>query len=661
MRKRIVAGSLVLIMVLSMILSACSQATQSCSETTTDVQNPSNATADATVEAPSTSSAENGYSTVGTTTEPTIESTVAPTTAPTEPHVTTEPEEEKDEFGLTEQQRNSYSMLYFLAITAEEIRISKDNRLVLEDIYTSLFNDINPGAIDETTQNHLENLRNVIEDYLDISTKRERLQYLYNQEKAASIRSAVPDPLAILSIVNALDWRKMATSVVFTVVDSYNNYKNSSEAADLEYLMNGWELDDEATEAMRKNRRRAFNYMVDIVQEYGLDGKLTLSETSIETFAEICGIEALEEKIRRLETEEETYQLLGNYWLELANCYFETKQYQKCLSCVETYNKLSTSIYRKDYNYVQILPKAIVALRYVEQGEPYVTRAIAFADDIIENTETKEWAVRYFAAQTYLDLYAKTNNRDYLESAYNIAYDNVTVLLDEQRNLNATFLAEVKEVTIEEPDYRYLTEAQKKEREKEHNEELKRLKAYNKEMIKARETELPPLYEPLVLNCDLLIALAEEMNISYADKTKIKAILQTDNNGIFLSDAVNDRYSFATSSTHYTIELDCDHIVIPANLLTEGAKVVVKVTTEGKTTTFDDCVITKVDRKGQTVDTFYGTYTSKTMKGYNWSASATVQLQIFNGESYEPITFNYRVVEYKDNWLIPDKVVFEQI
>ena len=55
------------------------------------------------------------------------------------------------------EQRNSFSMMYHLAITAEEIRTSKDNRAALEDIYTSLLNDINPGAIDETTQEHLQN------------------------------------------------------------------------------------------------------------------------------------------------------------------------------------------------------------------------------------------------------------------------------------------------------------------------------------------------------------------------------------------------------------------------------------------------------------------------------------------------------------------------
>ena len=80
-------------------------------------------------------------------------------------------DEETEDLGLTEQQKNSFSMLYYLAITAEEIRISKNNRLILDDIYTSLLNDINPGAIDDPTQDHLKNLRDIINSYISISVK----------------------------------------------------------------------------------------------------------------------------------------------------------------------------------------------------------------------------------------------------------------------------------------------------------------------------------------------------------------------------------------------------------------------------------------------------------------------------------------------------------
>ena len=580
------------------------------------------------------------------------EHTVPPVVVPTEP--------EKDENGLTEQQRNSFSMLYYLAITAEDIRISKDNRLILDDIYTSLLNDINPGAIDETTQDHLKNLRDIIKSYINISVKRDRLQYIYNQDKAATIRSAVPNPLAILSMTNSFNWKKLATSVVYTVVDSYTNYKNANDAADQEFLMSGWELDDEETATIQKNRERAFDYMVDIVQEYALDGKLTLNEKAIGTFAEICEIENVQQKIRRLESEEGTYKLLGNYWLELADCYYQTSQYEKCLDCVDKYNALATGIYRKDYNYVQILPKAIVAAQETYTGDEYISRVQAFADAIMENTTTTEWSTRYFAAQVYLDLYARTANREYLEAAYNIAYDNVTILSDEQRQLNATYMEDVQEVTAPEPDYRFMTEKEKDEAEKEYKAEQKRLKAYNKSLKDARETELPPLYEPLVLNCDLLFALADEMGISYKEKTKIEDILETDKNGVFLSKPVNDQYSFSNAKADYSIEFTNDKIVIPAELLTVGAEVIVSVSDGGNSTTFNDCVVSKVVREGDTIDTFKATVTSKLMNDYGWTENSKVTVKIINAGSDNPIVFKFKVVEFKDNWLIADKVVFAE-
>lgn len=653
MKTRIIAMLLAISIVLS--LAGCganttptmpdAEAATSSSQTTTIPENTADILPDETTE-PSTEPEE--------TTTPTEE-----TTEPeTEPPVVIPPEEQKDEYGLTEQQRNSFSMLYYLAITAEEIRISKDNRLMLDEIYTSLLNDINPGAIDETTQDHLKNLRDIIKSYINISVKRDRLQYIYNQDKAETIRSAIPNPLAILSTTQAFNWKSLVASVAYTVVDSYNNYKSANATVDQEFLMSGWELDDEETATIQKNRERAFDYMVDIVQEYGLDGKLTLSEKAIETFAEICAIESVQQKIRRLESEEETYKLLGNYWLELAACYYETSQYQKCLDCVSKYNELATGIYRMDYNYVQILPMAIVAAQETYTGDEYVSVISSFADSILENTTTEEWSIRYFAAQVYLDLYAKTDDRQYLEAAYNIAYDNVTILLDEQRALNSTYLADVVELTIDEPDYRFMTDDEEDAAKKEYEAEKKRLKEYNKGLKESRKTELPPMYEPLILNCDLLFALAEEMNISNTEKAEIEDILQTENNGVFLSDPVNDRYSFSAGSADFSIEFTKNEIKIPANLLSTGAEIIITVNDGGKVTTFDDCTITKVNRDGDSVDTFVAVVTSEKMGDYEWTVDSKVTVEFYNGSNYDPIVFKFKVIEYKDNWLIADKVVF---
>ena len=73
-----------------------------------------------------------------------------------------------------------------------------------------------------------------------------------------------------------------------------------------------------------------------------------------------------------------------------------------------------------------------------------------------------------------------------------------------------------------------MTEKEKEEAEKEYKAEQKRLKAYNKALKDTRETELPPLYEPLVLNCDLLFALADEMDCPLPAKIDRKKVKKTE-------------------------------------------------------------------------------------------------------------------------------------
>ncbi|MEE1173346.1 MAG: hypothetical protein U0K87_13445 [Ruminococcus sp.] len=575
-------------------------------------------------------------------------------------NVITDTPADSTEIELSDMQKNAIAMLYHLATTTETIRISKDNRLILEDIYTSLLNEINPGAIDETTQDHLDNIRIVIGNLLNIQSKREQLQYIHNQQKAAAMKEAVPDPLAILSMTNSLNWKKLALNTVFTVVDSYNNYKSANDSADQEFILSGWELDDTEKEVIRKNRDNSFNYMTDIVQQYGSDenkidlGKLTLNEKEITDFAEICAIEEVYRKIERLTSKEDTYKLFGNYWLELASCYFETENYEKCLNCISKYEDLGIDIFRQDFNIVPLLPKAITAARETYSEKEYISYAQKFADAIIENSSDKDWSVRYFAAQTYMDLFAKTNNQAYLEKAYKVIKENVNLLIDEQHKLNQTYLSDVQKETLSEKEIKKLSKNELKA-------EQKRIDAYNDSLYEARKTELPPLYEPLVLNCDLLFALANELKIDNSEKTIINKILQTETNGVFLSDAINDKYCFDTTQKEYSVNLEKDKVIINANLLTRGSTITITVVDGKETTVLDDFEIKSVKRAGKTVDSFEAQYDSKKMRSYKWSSNAKIKVEISNGKSFETVVLNYKVKEYKGNWIFPDSVTFEKV
>lgn len=564
---------------------------------------------------------------------------------------------------LLDKQKN-YAMLCYLCYLSEKIISSKDNRLMLDEIYASLINDTNPDKIDEKTQTHIENLTNIIDDYFALSVKREQVQYMYNQQKADAIKNVIPNPLSILSISSSVDWKRFAASVMFSVFDAFNNYKSSVDNAENEFLVNGWELDAQEREIIQRNRKKTFNYMVDIVQEYELDGKLTLNEEAIKKFVEISSNDNLDWKIQRLAAEQETYEVFGSYWLELANCYFEKGEYKNCLLCIDKYKKLDAGIFRKDYDYAKLLPNIIIAAQYIYSGNEYENVVLGFVEDIEKNTDTSDWDVRYFAAQVYIDLYAKTNNSMYLNKAYEIVLNNVPELVIEQKKLNSTYLEDVKEETIDEPNLKFLSEDEQKLAKKEYRKEKKRIDIYNKQLKENRKTELSPVYEPLILNCDLLFALAEKLNVDDSSKARIEGILETDKNGVFLSDALNERYCFSEQSEKFSIEFNKNEIVIPANLLSQKSSVSVCVFAADDEICYDDWNVIKVDRNNSNdIENFKAVVSNKNIKNQDWSTVSEVVVQISDGDSevYEPLVFNFRISEYKENFMISDKVVFEAV
>lgn len=564
---------------------------------------------------------------------------------------------------LNQQQKNAIAMLYYLATTTEEITISKNNRVVLEDIYSSLNNEINPGAIDEDTQKHLNNIRNVIDDFLNIDYKRERLLYIYNTQKAEDIKAAIPTPLSILALTNATDWHQFAITAVYTIASSYGKYTSAAQKTEQEYFLSDWELNEDQNKVILNNRKNAFNYMTNIVQKYGSEaeklefGKLTPNEEAITAFAQICTTDNPYTKIGLLEKKEKTYKYFGNYWLELADAYFLAEEYpdhyQKCLDCIAKYNELEINIFRHDFNIISILPKAIVAAQAVYDGEEYILNVQAFADAIINNANDDDWSVRYFAAQAYLDLYAKTNNAEHLQEAYEIIRDNVYELIDEQIKLNEEYLSEIRPIVLDTNEAKKLSKEDRKAEEK-------RIKAYNKSLEKERKTELPTLYEPLMINCELLFALIDKLEITDSDRITISQNLQPEKDIVFLVAPINNKFSLTPTQIDYDVELSKDSVNIPAYLLSQDSSITITVTNENQVTIFDDFEIKKVTREGETLDTFVAEYTSEKMKDYKWSANVAVTIEITNGNYCEPVSLNYKVKEYKENWIFSDSVIFEK-
>lgn len=561
-------------------------------------------------------------------------------------------QEERDD-GLTPTMRNSINMLNHMTSLTQRVNEEKGNQLFLESAYDS-FDNLYPNSVDTKTQAQIISLMDTIQGYRMISVKRARIEYIYEQNRAQALRSAIPNPVGLLSAVSSKKPLRIAASVLYMAIDSVNSYQTATSQADLQFIKEGWELDDAESNELHNSTKNALNYMYTMVRDYDIAGDYALSKESVEDFVAWSGKPdtQLERKISWFETNQKTYSEFGPYWLELAKDYYNYGEYKKCLDAVNQYEAKSTRIFRKDIDYANILPMAIVSAKETMNEKDYVKAAANYCTVIHDNTKDEDWAIRYFTAQIYMDLYSLTKNNKYLDEAYKIARENVVVLVDEQKSLNSSYLSDIVEVKPGK-------DATKREKAE--------AKSYNKFIKEERKTALPPVSEALYLNSDLLFALAKERNIGADEQKKIEAILHESGDSIFLTQALDDRFWFdkkeSLDADQIEVSFEGDTFIIPASCITDRSSIVAAITGTDGTTTLEDWTVENVKRPKGSKDCaeFSVTFKSSTGDKYKYKGGETVSIKVIPvAESPdEYMDFTYNVVATKK--VVIKGVKFERV
>ena len=555
-------------------------------------------------------------------------------------------DEEQD---LTSTQRNSINMLNYITVLTQQINASKGSRIYLETVQDSLQNDIYPNAVDTKTKSQINNLWRTIDEYRMIDVKRERLDYIYEQNKAQALKQAIPNPLGMLSTVQSGSLLKTAASVLYMAVDSATSYQAASTQNDLKHLQDNWELDDAEERELSSSQLNLLNYMIDMVNANGFPGEWALNYESVADFVEWSNEPNIVSRVAWFESNEETYKEFRTYWLELARSYYEQAEkfgdresYENCLAAIAKYEEVATRIFRKDYDYAEILPMVILSAKETMEVADYVDTAAKYAKIIEDNCDEKEWALRYFVAQIYVDLYANTQNEIYLSEAYRIVFENVNVLAKEQEKLNIDYLADIEKEEAGE-------DATKREKQE--------IKEYNKLLEEKRKVELPPVSEAFYLNCDMMFALADEMNISQKERARIDSIIHEDGKNIFLTEALDNRFWASENiesidTDDIKIEFNGKELVLPASCMTDRSEIIVSIS--GKTE-INDWIVKKVKRtKNSNCSEFMVTLTSKQGKDYKYVAGdkITVTVVTVADTPDEVLEFTYNVVGKKTLGLI---------
>ena len=261
-----------------------------------------------------------------------------------------------------------------------------------------------------------------------------------------------------------------------------------------------------------------------------------------------------------------------------------------------------------------------------------------YVELLTKNIDTEDWALRYFAAQTYLDLYNRTKDKSNIDKAYSLTLDNVNYLIDEQKSQNNVYLADIK----------------KKAEPKGATKEVKKeIKDYNKMLEQERKTKLAPIYEPLRLNCDLLFALANELNISENEQKKIERILHGSSrkDSLFLNETLDNKYYFdKQEAAKDNITLEKGVLTVPVSMVSDETTITVVIGDGTSATTADDWKLKKVERKKSgDITTFEAQYTSKKADDatYNDGTKVSLEINAIEDEECKPISATFKTVKTK--------------
>ena len=585
------------------------------------------------------------------TPEPTATPTPEPTATPTpEPTATPTPEPTGVE-ALTSPQRESLNMLNHLTVMTKQINTAKRDRVFLESAYAFFVNDIRPN-VDVDTQAQVMKLLDTIHKFQMIDVKWDRLEYIYEQNRAQALRQAIPNPVGLLSAVQSGSLLKTAVSVLYMTVDASMKYKSAVSEAELNYLKSGWELEDAESDELHNSTKNALSYIFSMARKYGFTGdseKYILREDTIEDFIEYVDKpdSQLTQKIAWFENHHDIYEAFGPYWLELVKDYYKAKQYENCLLAVGRYEAVTSRISLKDGEYANVLPMAIIAAKEMLPEDEYCKTAEGYCEAILKNTKDEDWSLRYFAAQIYIDLCTITGDREYLDRAYEVAKANVVNLVDEQRSLNATYQKPLEDAKAEKG-------ATKRKQEE--------VKQYNSLAKERRRVALPPVSEALYLNCDLLFALAEQCEISEAERADVDNILHENGDNIFLTQALDNRFWLGTHNADFdenSIEVSFDGkaFTIPVSCVTDRSIITATVTGGEGTAVLDEWVVTNVDRhKSTNVADFTATFESKPAKDYKFQVGEKVTIKVIPVAESEDdfIEFSFDVVASKKLVVLDD-------
>lgn len=294
---------------------------------------------------------------------------------------------------------NAKKLLYETARILE----SKNNLIVVDEV----------AAYDwfwvkdvELTSPYINRFNSTLDDNKSIHEKKERLKYLFDQDRSRQISALVPNALNVLTIaITAGDPLKSIIAVTGTALSSVTNYVNEKQRAELELIQQNWELDDQQTVIFNNLLRSLREYLSQVSNKYGFTNEQLSSDRTLRDFIMIIDKKPNpEERFLAISTQQFRNELsiFPEYWKEMATASYNMGDYASALDYIREYEARYVQTMYHDNGYANLMQiKAYCVLDLYPPGPEKNKELLRLADEITRMSLTQDWIQQYFCVELY--------------------------------------------------------------------------------------------------------------------------------------------------------------------------------------------------------------------------------------------------------------------
>ena len=287
----------------------------------------------------------------------------------------------------------------------------------------------------DLTTPYINSFNDTINNNKLINQKRERLQYMYEQNRSMTIASLVPNALHMVNIaLNARDPLKAIIAVGGAALSSYTNYTTTKQQAELQLIQEQWELDDQQKKIFENVQKDLRTYLSNICLKYGFENEDLASPQTLQSFVEECSNYNFSE-IFKIDDENSRKNLARNYyfaintvqfknelymfpeyWAEIVKATYLLDNYPETLKAISNFEKCYVETMYHDDLYATIMEiKAYCILEKIRSLEEDPAILETVVDSILKMSPELDWTKQYFCVELYKELYQITKDKSLLE------------------------------------------------------------------------------------------------------------------------------------------------------------------------------------------------------------------------------------------------------